>query len=89
MFETFPSFSALKSDGGIGAFINIIVICIFPQRYAWNKIKKLFVKKMDMVIDEFEKQIPMADLPQLPNVENVNFENRKRRLHNTVDRFDG
>ena len=44
---------------------------------------------MDLVIDEFEKQIPTADLPQLPNVENVKFDQMKLRLHKTVDRFDG
>ena len=44
---------------------------------------------MDLVIDDFEEQIPTADLPHLPNVENVNFENMKRRLHSTIDRFDG
>ena len=59
------------------------------RSYAWNKIKKLFVNKMDLVIEEFEKQIPTADLPHLPNVENVNYENMKRRLHTTAERFDG
>ncbi len=72
-------------------YFNVLMTCapVICYSLPWSKIKTLFVTKMDAVIHEFREQSPMDDLPICPNVENVKFEEMKKRLHRCVERFLG
>lgn len=57
--------------------------------FPWTRLKPLFVKKLDSVMQQFNEEYPADHLPLSPNVENVKFEEMRSRIINAVSRFHG
>ncbi|XP_002732531.1 uncharacterized protein LOC100373462 [Saccoglossus kowalevskii] len=56
-------------------------------RFPWSKVKKLFICKLELAIEEFVDCNPNEEIPVLPNVENVEFEEMKIRLMTALETF--
>ncbi len=57
--------------------------------FPWDKVKPLFLQKMDQVMKEFQEQVPMEDMQSCPNVENVEFDDMRKQLLEAVEGFTG
>ena len=57
--------------------------------FAWNKIKPLFKKKLEIVIQEFHDTSPTDDLPKQPNVDVFKFDQMKQRIFEQLESYSG
>ena len=57
--------------------------------FEWNKIKALFKKKLQLVIQEFHDSSPSDDLPKQPNVDVFQFEQMKERIFEQLESYSG
>ncbi|XP_029637310.1 serine/threonine-protein phosphatase 4 regulatory subunit 2 [Octopus sinensis] len=57
--------------------------------FPWPRLKPLFVKKLDSVMQQFNEEYPADHLLMSPNVKNVKFEEMRNRIINAVNRFHG
>ena len=57
--------------------------------FEWNKIKPLFKKKLQIVIQEFHDSSPSDDLPKQPNVDVFQFDQMKERIFEQLESYSG
>ncbi|XP_064633446.1 serine/threonine-protein phosphatase 4 regulatory subunit 2-like [Lineus longissimus] len=57
--------------------------------FPWSKLKPLFIKKLDKTMCKFFEEVPTDSLPPYPNVENVKFEDMRKRILQSVEVFTG
>ncbi|XP_070559110.1 serine/threonine-protein phosphatase 4 regulatory subunit 2-B-like [Ptychodera flava] len=57
-------------------------------RFPWSKLKKLFICKLEHAIQEFVDSNPNEEIPILPNVENVEYEEMRQRLFRALEMFN-
>ena len=57
--------------------------------FEWSKIKPLFKKKLQLVIQEFHDSSPSDDLPKQPNVDVFQFEQMKERIFEQLESYSG
>jgi hypothetical protein len=57
--------------------------------FPWDKLKKLFVTKMDMVMTQFTKDSPTDLVQSTPNVESVKYEDMRKRILALMEDFQG
>ena len=57
--------------------------------FEWNKIKPLFKKKLQIVIQEFHDSSPTDDLPKQPNVDVFQFDQMKERIFEQLESYSG
>ena len=57
--------------------------------FEWNKIKPLFKKKLQIVIQEFHDSSPSEDLPKQPNVDMFQFDQMKQRIFEQLESYSG
>ncbi|XP_057686128.1 serine/threonine-protein phosphatase 4 regulatory subunit 2-like isoform X2 [Corythoichthys intestinalis] len=55
----------------------------------WSQFKSYFMFKMEKVIDDFHSSTPEQRSPHNPNVEQVSFEEMKKRILKIVDSLNG
>ncbi|XP_072181789.1 uncharacterized protein [Diadema setosum] len=56
--------------------------------FPWFKLKPLIVMKLENVIEEYIEYNPHEEVPILPNVENVRFDDMRERLLKALDSFN-
>jgi hypothetical protein len=59
------------------------------HRFPWDKLKKLFVTKVDMVMTQFTKDSPTDLVQSTPNVESVKYEDMRKRILALMEDFQG
>ena len=57
--------------------------------FEWSKIKPLFKKKLQLVIQEFHDSSPSDDLPKQPNVDVFLFDQMKERIFEQLESYSG
>lgn len=57
--------------------------------FPWQQLKILFIHKLDSVITQFNQDFPADHLQNCPNVENVKFEEMKKRVVCSLEEFQG
>ncbi|XP_053207958.1 LOW QUALITY PROTEIN: serine/threonine-protein phosphatase 4 regulatory subunit 2-B-like [Panonychus citri] len=57
--------------------------------YPWNKIKPVILKKIELVVNEFNTKYPYENNPVLPNVKSFNFQEMKDEIIEKFDYFYG
>lgn len=57
--------------------------------FPWNKLKKLFLTKVDNVMSQFKKDSPTDLLQTAPNVEQVKYEDMRKRILTLMEEFQG
>ncbi len=56
--------------------------------FPWSKLKPLVVTKLENVIQEYIQTNPCEEVPMLPNVENVKFDDMRERLMRSLNAFN-
>ncbi|XP_041458763.1 serine/threonine-protein phosphatase 4 regulatory subunit 2-A-like [Lytechinus variegatus] len=56
--------------------------------FPWFKLKPLIVMKLENVIEEYIEYNPHEEVPILPNVENVRFDDMRERLLKALESFN-
>ncbi|XP_022101242.1 serine/threonine-protein phosphatase 4 regulatory subunit 2-A-like isoform X2 [Acanthaster planci] len=56
--------------------------------FPWSKLKPLVVTKLENVIQEYIQSNPCEEVPVLPNVENVKFDDMRERLLRALHAFN-
>ncbi|XP_038047767.1 serine/threonine-protein phosphatase 4 regulatory subunit 2-A-like [Patiria miniata] len=56
--------------------------------FPWSKLKPLVVTKLENVIQEYIQSNPCEEVPMLPNVENVKFDDMRERLLRALNAFN-
>ena len=57
--------------------------------FAWNKVKPLFKRKLEMIIKDFQETSPTDTLPLQPNVEVFKFDQMKERVFEQLESYTG
>ena len=57
--------------------------------FAWNKVKPLFKRKLELIIQEFSETCPTENLTRQPNVDLFNFEQMKERIFEQLESYTG
>ena len=57
-------------------------------RFPWHQLKPLIVMKLENVIEEYIEFNPHEEVPILPNVENVRFDDMRERLLRALESFN-
>lgn len=57
--------------------------------FAWNKVKPLFKRKLEMIIQDFQETSPTDSLPRQPNVEVFKFDQMKERVFEQLESYTG
>ena len=57
--------------------------------FAWSKVKPLFRRKLELIIQEFSESCPTESLARQPNVDMFNFEQMKERIFEQLESYTG
>ena len=57
--------------------------------FSWSKVKPLFKKKLELVIQDFHESCPTEDLPKQPNVDIFKFDQMKQRIFEQLESYSG
>ncbi|XP_035675700.1 serine/threonine-protein phosphatase 4 regulatory subunit 2-B-like isoform X1 [Branchiostoma floridae] len=57
--------------------------------YPWNRLKPVFLLKLEKVMQEFNEEAPKVDGPPTPNVENLSYEEMRERVVSIIESFTG
>lgn len=57
--------------------------------FSWSRIKPLFKKKLELVIQDFHDSCPTEDLPKQPNVDIFKFDQMKQRIFEQLESYSG
>ena len=57
--------------------------------FAWAKVKPLFRRKLELIIQEFSESSPVENLARQPNVDLFNFEQMKERIFEQLESYTG
>ncbi|XP_078677857.1 uncharacterized protein LOC144914164 isoform X1 [Branchiostoma floridae x Branchiostoma belcheri] len=57
--------------------------------YPWNRLKPVFLLKLEKVMQEFNDEAPKVDGPPTPNVENLSYEEMRERVVSIIESFTG
>ena len=57
--------------------------------FAWAKVKPLFRRKLELIIQEFSESSPVENLARQPNVDMFNFEQMKERIFEQLESYTG
>ena len=57
--------------------------------FAWAKVKPLFKRKLELIIQEFSESCPIESLARQPNVDLFNFEQMKERIFEQLESYTG
>ena len=57
--------------------------------FAWSKVKPLFKRKLELIIQEFSESCPTENLARQPNVDLFNFEQMKERIFEQLESYTG
>ena len=57
--------------------------------FAWSKVKPLFKRKLEIVIQEFHESSPTDNIPAQPNVDVFQFDQMKERIFEQLDSYNG
>ena len=60
-------------------------LCSFP----WARLKPLFIRKLDQVMEQFNSEVPFDHLTPFPNVENVKYAEMRSRVVEAFEKFTG
>ncbi len=63
---------------------NLFFLCSYP----WEKIKPLFLKKLNVVLNEFNTESNMDKLDVHPNVDRSTFEELKNDIMERINSFE-
>lgn len=55
--------------------------------FPWNKLRPLFRRKLEMVLNDFYETCPADNLPILPNVESFKYDVMRTKLMEALDSF--
>ena len=66
--------------------LNVSPIC---SSFPWPRLKPLFIRKLDQVMEQFNQEVPFDNLTPYPNVENAKYEEVKRRVIEAFEKFSG
>ena len=64
---------------------SLHVFCSFP----WARLKPLFIRKLDQVMEQFNNEVPFDHLTPFPNVENVKYAEMRSRVVDAFEKFSG
>lgn len=57
--------------------------------FAWAKVKPLFKRKLELIIQEFQETSPTDNLPLQPNVDVFKFDQMKERIFEQLESYTG
>jgi len=57
--------------------------------FAWPKVKPLFKRKLELIIQEFQETSPTDNLPLQPNVDVFHFDQMKERIFEQLESYTG
>jgi len=57
--------------------------------FAWAKVKPLFKRKLELIIQEFQESSPTDNLPRQPNVDVFKFDQMKERIFEQLESYTG
>jgi len=57
--------------------------------FAWAKVKPLFKRKLELIIQEFQETSPTDNLPLQPNVDVFHFDQMKERIFEQLENYTG
>ena len=57
--------------------------------FAWSKVKPLFKRKLEIVIQEFHESSPTDNIPLQPNVDVFQFDQMKERIFEQLESYNG
>ena len=57
--------------------------------FAWAKVKPLFRRKLEIIIQEFQENSPTENLPLQPNVDVFKFDQMKERIFEQLESYTG
>ena len=79
-------------ENGLPDYLERLLINIAKSGdtiYPWNKIKPVILKKIELVVNEFNTKYPYENNPVLPNVKPFNFQEMKDEIIEKFEYFNG
>lgn len=69
--------------------VNNILTFLMSSRISWSEFKLYFMFKLEKVMNDFHASTPEQRGPHNSNVEDVPFEEMKKRILKIVDGYNG